>query len=187
MHSIELLLDSATDDAVRGQWRRLADAGLPSQARHSGASNAPHVTLVAAETLTDAHDAELEDLFQALPLRVSFGGLVVFGRPPRGLVLARGIAVSEAILRLQRRVHELASGTPALAPHGVASHGLPGDWTPHVTLGSRLTPEELARAVEVLGEEPDPATGSFVAARRWDSTAKSITALGGARGDAATG
>lgn len=186
MHSIELLLDPATDDVVRRQWRRLAEAGLPSQARHSGDSNAPHVTLMAAETLTGAHDAQLVDLLGALPLRVSFGGLVVFGRPPRGLVLARGIAVTEEILKLQRRVHELASRTPGLAPHGLAPHGLPGEWTPHVTLGSRLTPEELARAVEVLGEEPDPETGSFVAGRRWDSTAKMITALGAAGGEAAT-
>jgi len=36
--SVELLLDEASDSLVRDQWARLAAAGLPSQARHLGAS-----------------------------------------------------------------------------------------------------------------------------------------------------
>lgn len=174
MHSIELLLDPATDEAVRADWARLADRDLPSQARHAGASNAPHVTLLAATSFDDSHDDELSAAFSELPLPGRFGGLIVFGRAPRSLVLARGVVVSGGILRLQASVHAIAGATAAVA--GLADHSRPGDWTPHVTLASRLTPDELAAAVEVLQEAPEPF--AFAAARRWDGTAREVVALG---------
>jgi hypothetical protein len=45
LHSVEPLLDAATDAAVRLEWTTLAEAGLPSLATHRGSGNAPHVTL----------------------------------------------------------------------------------------------------------------------------------------------
>jgi hypothetical protein len=49
---VELLLDEAAELAVREAWRRLADAGLPSQARHRSPTNSPHLTLAACPELT---------------------------------------------------------------------------------------------------------------------------------------
>ena len=45
MFSIELVLAGAADQAVRDDWASLVRAGLPTQARHTGASNRPHLTL----------------------------------------------------------------------------------------------------------------------------------------------
>ena len=172
MHSIELLLDPATDEAVRGEWALLAEAGLPSQARHTGASNAPHVTLLAAPGFDASHDDELAEAMSALPLPVTLGPLLVFGRPPRGLVLARGIVVSRGILRLHERVDGIAHDAT------IASHSRPGAWTPHVTLAMRLDPDQLAAAVRALEATPTELEGTFASARRWDGTERRITPLG---------
>ena len=50
MRTVELLLDEAADSTVREAWRRLADAGLPSQARHPSPTNSPHLTLAADDS-----------------------------------------------------------------------------------------------------------------------------------------
>ena len=50
LHALELLPDDAGCDVVRRDWQALRDAGLPSQLDHSGTTNAPHLTLLAAPT-----------------------------------------------------------------------------------------------------------------------------------------
>ncbi|GAA0957897.1 2'-5' RNA ligase family protein [Frigoribacterium faeni] len=174
MHSIELLLDDASDAAVRDDWRLLAEAGLPSLAGHTGATNAPHLTLSAAARFDDRADPRLLDVFSRLPVSVEWGGFVVFGRGPRGLVLARGVVATSALLDLHRTVHESVGGA------GPVEHSAPGRWTPHVTLASRLSPEQLGRALEVLSEsEVDGATARLTSARRWDGDARVVVPLGG--------
>jgi 2'-5' RNA ligase len=168
MMSVELLLDGGSDAAVRAQWEALLQADLPSQARHPGASNAPHITLLAAESIdTDGLDA----VAAALPLTVTLGGWVVFGAAPRGLVLARLVAPSAELLVVHRLVHGLARNVEA-----PSSTSVPGAWSPHVTLASRLTPEQLASAVTVLGYA-EPITATTVAARHWNGTTKTVTGL----------
>jgi hypothetical protein len=83
-------------------------------------------------------------------------------------------------------VHESAGGAAPVA------HTAPGRWTPHVTLASRLSPDQLARAVEVLADAEEaraatapedpavpvpPGAGLLVALRRWDSDARTVTIL----------
>lgn len=51
MRSIELVFDDDTESAIRADWVRLAEAGLPSLASHTGASNRPHLTLAAGAEL----------------------------------------------------------------------------------------------------------------------------------------
>ncbi|RKR73078.1 2'-5' RNA ligase family protein [Frondihabitans australicus] len=172
MHSIELLLDPESDRAIRRQWARLADAGLPSQARHTGDTNAPHITLAARERLGAEFDVRLGAVAASLPVPVGLGALVVFGRPPRGLVLARLAVVTPRLLRLHAAVHEVLGDGPD------AAHTLPGHWTPHVTLASRLTSAQLAEAVEVLRDDDAAlAAAGATALRRWDSTARTVTPL----------
>ena len=175
VHSIELLLDAATDAAVRDQWQALRAAELPTQADHPGDSNAPHVTLAARPLFDDAADERLREAFAAaLPLPVDLGSLVVFGAPPRGLVLVRLVVVRAELLDLHARVHDALERSE----HD-ARHTTPGHWTPHVTLAHRMTPDQLARAIEVLDEAPAaPLDGArLVAGRRWDGTAKLVTEL----------
>lgn len=179
MHSIELLLDPASDAAVRDEWRVLSAAGLPSQGDHAGTSNAPHVTLVARPGLDPAADPRLLPLSAALPMPAELGGLLLFGAPPRGLVLVRPVVVTTGLLSLHTLVHETLGGA------GDVPHTTPGRWTPHVTLASRLTPEQVARAVEALAEADAPSSRAVELAvlRRWDPSTKTIVPLGPAPDD----
>lgn len=172
MHSLELLLDDVTDTAVRALWRRLLDADLPSQARHTGASNRPHVTLALADELpVDVVAAVRQAVGTALPLDLRLGGLLVFAgcRP----VVSRLVIASAALLELQASV-VAALGEEAVDPHGQFA---PGAWTPHVTLARRLVPGDLGAVLEVAGEEPADLIGRAVALRQWDMTAKVTSAL----------
>lgn len=174
MHSIELLLDTSTDAAVRDQWQTLRAADLPTQADHQGATNAPHVTLAARPLFDGSADERLGEVLADLPLPVDLGSLVVFGAPPRGLVLARLVVVTTALLDLHARVHAVLGDAP-----GDARHTTPDHWTPHVTLAHRMTPEQLARALQALDDAGSPTLegATLTAGRRWDGTAKVVTPL----------
>ncbi|WP_460512763.1 2'-5' RNA ligase family protein [Frigoribacterium salinisoli] len=174
MHSIELLLDASTDAAVRDQWQVLRAADLPTQADHQGATNAPHVTLAARPLFDDSADERLGEVLAALPLPVDLGALVVFGAPPRGLVLARLVVVTTALLDLHAHVHDALG-----AAVGDARHTTPGHWTPHVTLAHRMTPEQLSRALQALDDADGAALegATLSSGRRWDGTAKVVTPL----------
>jgi 2'-5' RNA ligase len=167
--SVELLLDAEADAAVRRQWDALAAADLPSQARHAGATNAPHVTIaVAREALAARQEADLHELAVHLPLAARLGGLVLFPRRGRA-VLARVVVPHVDLLRIQ-------AAAAAIVPPG-DPHLEPGRWTAHVTLARGLRTDQIGPAVLALGDTPDvPATA--VAVRRWDSDRKICWLLG---------
>jgi isocitrate dehydrogenase len=100
--SVELLLDAETDRSVRAHWQRLAEAGLPSQALHTGPSNRPHITLAADPRLAEHDESTLRDAVAALPISVRLGALACFGRSR--FVLVRLVVASSALLELQQRV-----------------------------------------------------------------------------------
>lgn len=163
-------------------WRALADAGLPSLADHAGATNRPHVTLLAAEALGGSADEAVRAAAASAPLpTLRLGGLVVFGVPPRGLVLARQVVVDEALLALHGRIHAAVDATPAdpgddAEPAAVVPHTRPGSWTPHVSLALRLTAEQLGAAVAALGRI-DPLDAPVAGVRRWDPRDRTTTEL----------
>ncbi|MER7485547.1 2'-5' RNA ligase family protein [Streptomyces sp. NPDC126497] len=131
MRTVELLLDEAAESAVREAWRRLADAGLPSQARHRSPTNSPHLTLAACPELTAPIRWELAEVAAALPLPVRFTGVVRFERPTS--VLAWALDCDAALAGLHRRVWEaVASDSP---PGTLSPFHAPGRWSPHITLG----------------------------------------------------
>ncbi len=164
MHSVELVPDDRTDAAIRDQWAALLNAGLPSQGRHRGASNRPHITIGLADTLLPSDLVRLAAASAALPLQVTVGGLLIFGG--RRFVLARLAVPGLDLLRLQGDLQ--AAMAEPVDPHGQFSAGR---WTPHITLARRLTAGEVGAALQVLGEVP-PLVGSLTAARRWDMVAK---------------
>ncbi len=164
VHSVELVVDDATDTSIRQQWAALLDADLPSQGRHRGASNRPHITMALADTLDTRDINRLSSAVAVLPLPVTVGGLLIFGG--HRFVLARLAVPSIEVLDLQS---ELVRALAAPAnPHGTFSAGR---WTPHITLARRLTAEQLAVALMVLADF-EPLTGTLTAARRWDIVAK---------------
>ncbi|WP_446723936.1 2'-5' RNA ligase family protein, partial [Microbacterium sp. CPCC 204701] len=98
--SVELLLDEAAERAVRDDWARLIDAGLPSSGRHLAPTNRPHVTIAVRD---DPRLDALDGLAAALPLRVELSGLLVFGGATRA-VLTRHVVASAALLEFHREV-----------------------------------------------------------------------------------
>ena len=160
-HSVELLLDAETDAALRGAWDALAQAALPSQARHTGVSNRPHVTLAVADAIAADVDDSLTALAGRLPLDCTIGAPLLFGAGR--FTLARLVVPSAELLALQERVHQIC--LPHMSP-GPAPHTHPGRWTPHTTLARRISAAQLGEAFAVLpGGE---LSGRFVALRRWD-------------------
>lgn len=166
--SLELVFDEESDAAVRAEWDALLAADLPSQARHRGESNRPHVTVLVRSRLEPFDAAALEG---ALPLPLVLGAPVLFGAG-RHRVLARSVVPSTALLALHARVHEVAG------PGADVDHTVPGAWTAHVTLARRVPLDRIGEALGVLGD-----TGArdlearAVGIRRWDAATKTVTHL----------
>jgi 2'-5' RNA ligase len=162
--SVELLLDEAADQAIRSQWDRLGDAGLPTARRKEPSPHhAPHVTLWAGDRLGAAADAELPPLFVDLDLEVMIGGVLLFGPRRWGYVLARQVVVSAELAALQQRVVAICGG-------GYGQFG-DGQWSPHITLGRRLHTDQVGPALQALNGVPE-LTATVRRARRWDGNRK---------------
>ena len=176
VQSVELLLDDGTDACVRAHWERLAAAGLPSQARHAGPTNRPHVTVAVRARLDPGLEPALRAAVRDLPLPLRLGGLTCFGRDR--FVLVRLVVPDVRLLALHAAV---ASGLGP-DPDDVDARGnlAPGRWTPHVTLARRLTPEQVGAALGALSGRPGGTSdidGYAVGCRRWDGDARRETSL----------
>ena len=172
LHSVEGLLDADVDAQVRREWRALADAGLPSQAKHQGATNAPHVTLSVAGAVPDFVEARLARALDGMPaVPVRLGSLVVMGS--RRYVLARLVVPSAELLGLQATVAAAMVAAPDV-PHQVR----PGRWTPHVTIARGLGSRQVGEALAVLGRAR-ALDGTIESVRRWDPDAGRTWAVGG--------
>jgi hypothetical protein len=162
LHALELVPDEAGRSALLDDWQALRDAGLPSQLDHRGASNAPHVTLVAAPLLPqEAIDVAEVRLGGLLPVAARLSGLLLLGG--ERVTVARAVDVDDAVLR---RVLAVRAQVPDRHPAG---------WLPHVTLARRVPRADVARALEVLGH----GGGELVLAglRRWDPELGAVTTL----------
>lgn len=159
LHALELVLDDASDALIRAEWEALARAGLPSQARHTGLTNAPHVTVVAApENPADVEAFAVERLGPLLPLPVELAGIVLLGRGPYAFarLLEPNAALGDAVRAIRGRVPH---------PHS------PG-WTAHLTLARRLCPEQVGPAIAAVATGAAAPRHVVVAGlRRWDPDA----------------
>lgn len=164
MQSLDLVFDDETDTQIRACWQELLDADLPSQARHMGPSNRPHVTMLTRSTITVTPEAA--DL---LPKRVTIGPIVLLGSPA-SWVVARLVVPSSALLQLHARLHagaELDDGD---------GHDAPDRWTPHVTLARKVAAADIGRVLAVCGDVA-PFAASVVGLRHWDSATRVETRL----------
>ncbi|MGN8051156.1 2'-5' RNA ligase family protein [Curtobacterium sp. 22159] len=166
MRSIELVLDPASDAAVRSAWSALVAADLPSLGRHPSPSNAPHVTLAAGEGLPVPRVPAVP-----LPASVTLGGLLLFPAGPGRSVLVRAVVVDRALAAFHEAVHEAVRGT---VPASVVST-LPGRWSPHVTLARRVRDEDLPAAVAALRSAQLPEVLGVGGVRHWDGGTKTVT------------
>lgn len=172
LHSVEGLLDATTDTEVRREWQVLVEAGLPSQARHQGATNAPHVTLSAAGVVPDYVEARIARALDGrAPVPVRLGPLVVMGS--RRYVLARLVVPSAGLLDLHQAVSAAMAGAP-----DVPDQVRPGRWMPHVTLARGLGSRQVGDALAALGRAR-PLEGVLESVRRWDPDAGRTWQVGG--------
>lgn len=162
-HSIELLLDSDSDAAIRSAWQALDDAGLPSQMRVKSPTNRPHITLIAAQRISSDVDDVLRGLAARFPVPCAVGAALVFGGSRH--TLARLIVPSAALLALHEEVYRLS--LPYLVGEPF-EHCRPGQWTAHATLGRRFSAEDVGAAMAVINGSGNDLTGQAVALRRWD-------------------
>jgi 2'-5' RNA ligase len=173
MQSVELLLDETAHAGVVRQWQALADAGLPSQARHQGATNAPHITIGLASAIDEPAEARLATALDALPMPVTIGAPLLFGGTRR-VVLVRMVVATAELLALHREVANALAGCP-----GQVDQLAVGRWVPHVTLARRLEADMVPAALEALGEVGHETVEAHATAmRRWDGDAKYAWTVG---------
>lgn len=173
-HSIELLLDADSEAAVGATWRALDVAGLPSQVQVKSPTNRPHVTLLAALRISPEVDDVLRPLAHRFPVSCTVGAPLVFGGPHDRQrrsasamhTLARLIVPSAELLDLHQEVYRLS--LPYLTGEPFP-HCQPGHWTAHVTLGRRLTAEQIGTAIPLINDNGNDLAGEAAGLRRWDS------------------
>ncbi|MFE9809383.1 2'-5' RNA ligase family protein [Streptomyces sp. NPDC005548] len=173
MRTVELLLDEAADLSVREAWRRLADAGLPSQALHRSPTNSPHLTLATCQELTTPIRWELAEVAATLPLPARFTGVVRFERPTS--VLAWAVNLDSALAGLHRRVWEAIASDSSSATLNPRHE--PGRWSPHVTLGrTRRAGAFAGRRVPELLPAP-PLSARLTTLRSYDTETGTVELL----------
>ena len=157
LQSFELVPDEEGRALVRALWQELHEAGLPSQADHTAASNEAHLTLAEAESL-DPEAPAVEQVGSLLPVTAGVAGLVVLGGPRLAAVALLVVPPPEVVA-------------------AVAS--LPGrrerSWVPHVTLARRLDRRTAGDVVAATG--PLPERLRFTELRHWDPARRALTGL----------
>lgn len=162
--SVELLLDSGTEERVRADWSRLAEAGLSSLGAHPAPSNRPHITLLVRSALAPVAFSSAVSL---LPVPIDLVEPLTFIRRDRA-VLAWRVSVGDELRALHQAVHD------AVPAGDDAPHTIPGEWTPHITLARRLRLDSLPDALGLIGP---PLTGAGISLRRWDAATATVTPL----------
>ncbi|WP_193615061.1 2'-5' RNA ligase family protein [Nocardioides lijunqiniae] len=159
LHALELLPDAAGEAAVRRDWQALRDAGLPSMLDHTGASNTPHVTVIAVPEIEPADERLAADLLgPVLPVAARLSGLALLGG--RRVSVARLVDVPDELVTAVLRLRA-----------GTRGHQHPG-WLPHVTLARRVERADVPRVLEAVAGDGEPL--SLVSLRRWDPDELSV-------------
>lgn len=156
-----LLFDGPTERALRRLWQRLEADGVPTLASHTHGRHVPHLSLAVLRSWDlDKVRAAVEALPDAGPTTIQFDAIAAFRRGRMSLVPA---ATSALLARQERVVDALGATEEELHKHYV-----PGTWTPHVTVATRVrlqqTPLVLEAAYEIL-----PLTGTLTAAALVDA------------------
>jgi 2'-5' RNA ligase len=149
--SVCLLLDARADAAVRGLWRRLEAAGVPTLLSHTHGRHVPHLTLASLRGgRLDSVTGALANRPTGAPLEVTFEGLGSFRRSRCWLAPA----VTHELVSSQHRV----AASLEAAGAELHQHYRPSRWVPHLTLAPRLHLRDLTTvAAHVYDVLPLPA------------------------------
>lgn len=129
--ALSLLFDDRTEAVVRGLWRRLEEAGIPTLLTHTHGRHVPHLTYASLRSYDlPAVTEALLALEDRGPLELYFDALGTFRRSRCWLAPA----ASADLVERQATVVRAAESTGA----ELHRHYRPGAWMPHLTLAPRL-------------------------------------------------
>lgn len=135
--TLEFFFDGEADAAVRGLWRGLSEAGVPSPARHR-----PRVTFAAAGTIpAAARNALREDLGLLSIPALWLSTLSAFD----GALVLTAVVDTE-LLAVHSAVHDVL----AKRVKQPVAYYLPGSWIPHCTLAEGLEPAQMSAGFAAL-------------------------------------
>jgi 2'-5' RNA ligase superfamily protein len=162
VHSVELIFDRGTEEAIRRIWDGLTETGVKSLASNPSPSNRPHTTVTVAKQMDIGVNAALRALLEFLPFDCTIGAPMLFGS--RAFTLVRLLVPSAQLLALHARAHDICL---PFMPGGPLDHAAPGQWTPHVTLARRVPPAQLSTALSLRSLGRD-VRGAVTGVRHWD-------------------
>ena len=147
--ALTLHLDPATDEAIRGVWQQLADAGLSRAVRET---DIPHLTLWVSDELEGKTAPRQIDSFvdARIPFEIRLRSVGVF--PARWGPVFFAPVPTEELLTLHRDAIVLAMDVGAYPQW----HRRPAHWVPHITASLELTEGEVAAATQIVTEAELP-------------------------------
>jgi len=147
-----LRFEAATEQAVRGLWRRIASADI-DVAGLTG--HRPHITLAGYEIdRAERYRSTLTDFALGIaPFSIELGHLGVF--PDAGVVFLAP-TVNQRLLAMHRALVERFAGLPPMKH----DHLLPDRWVPHCTLVIGADPATSVRVVALCQDAWKPITGT---------------------------
>jgi 2'-5' RNA ligase len=149
-YGVELYLDPATEEVVRGTWLALAEAGLDDYMIASGAR--PHITLAISDHIDqqDLIKATADFAASVQPFRMCLATLGTF--PTAEQVLFFGVTVTHVLLEVHAEYSRLFN-LYARQPY---AYYRVGTWVPHCTLVFGLEPEQMTTAQSIARQVPLP-------------------------------
>jgi 2'-5' RNA ligase len=170
-HAVELLFDPISEKTVRDLWAHLERVGLPSLATRTHRRHRPHVSLSVAEQIRPGRLQHAQECLAARHLDVTLHSAGVF---PRKGVLYLSVVPTSTLLQLHEEVQcALADSTVGLWDTYAV-----GAWVPHCTLAQGLTRAQIAQAIDLLHDQPQPiVTAHVVSAGLLDTATGEVVPL----------
>jgi 2'-5' RNA ligase len=138
--AVVVFFDGEADAAVRALWRRLREAGVPTDEKFP-----PHLTYAAAGTIPAKARAALREELSGLWLPgLALENLSSFATSENVLMLAA--VVDAELLAVHSAVHDVL----ARKVKNSSAYYLPGHWVPHCTLALGLTDEQMVAGFAAL-------------------------------------
>ncbi|MFD2792171.1 2'-5' RNA ligase family protein [Promicromonospora vindobonensis] len=143
--AICLLFDRPTERVLRQLWQRLEARGVATPATHTHGRHVPHLSLAVLRSWDlDKVRASIEALPDAGPTTVQLDAVAAFRRGRMSLIPA---VSSRLVARQEQVVEALGASEDELHKHYV-----PGIWTPHVTVATRVPLEQTPLVLEAAYE-----------------------------------
>src|ERR1044072_27732 len=131
--ALEFWFDGEADAAVRGLWRRLEKAGVPSLGTRTPRRHRAHLTVAPARCVPARTRAALREDLRLLSIpNLWLSTLAAFSANDTVLMLAA--VVDTELLAVHSAVHDVL----AKKVKQPSAYYLPGSWVPHCTLAQAV-------------------------------------------------